>query len=512
MPSMGTASCARSTSALAKAFVTCMPLLPNIVGLMLARTGIIISTYGSYSSTDNGIYTDGGSLISLAILALAIPYLAMRADRLPKRIVRPIASAGVIFQAITLAVTGTLNALQDPAYTGLLLATSVLATLAGWSAIFFWLRRARGASAPVAVLIPFGALVLSEPAIYITSLLPVPIAHFLGVILVLLQYVCARYARRAPLPADIRVGDALPGYFSFADRMVDSVRFLAITAIGMFITAIAIGLLRGHPNGEPIAFYPATRIGYMAIEMVLFSALICRSLLGIRRTMTVAVWVSMQITAALALLAYTALPNHLDVGAMFATVTNATMTGFMWYLVIVFSSYGERDPYYYAIGGWTAFILPRSIARVCTLEVGNIESAFVTVAVIGVLLLVSAQFVYIQFIWLSSHDEQPSSAKTSGSNATRKILGVERVSDPAAMRKALMRRNAEEIQRQFMLSDRETEVLTLYALGLTQNKIAEELCISPGTAHTHIKRIYAKTDFHSRQDVLDYIEEYTERR
>ena len=77
------------------------------------------------------------------------------------------------------------------------------------------------------------------------------------------------------------------------------------------------------------------------------------------------------------------------------------------------------------------------------------------------------------------------------------------------MRKAIVRASAQEMQKQFLLSDRETEVLTLYAMGLTQAKIAEELCIAPGTAHTHVKRIYSKTDLHSRQALLDYIEQYT---
>ena len=43
-----------------------------------------------------------------------------------------------------------------------------------------------------------------------------------------------------------------------------------------------------------------------------------------------------------------------------------------------------------------------------------------------------------------------------------------------------------------------------------QAKIAEKLCIAPGTAHTHVKRIYSKTDLHSRQALLDYIERYTD--
>ena len=32
---------------------------------------------------------------------------------------------------------------------------------------------------------------------------------------------------------------------------------------------------------------------------------------------------------------------------------------------------------------------------------------------------------------------------------------------------------------------------------------------TPGTAHAHIKRIYAKTGLHSRQEILDYMQQYT---
>ena len=78
-----------------------------------------------------------------------------------------------------------------------------------------------------------------------------------------------------------------------------------------------------------------------------------------------------------------------------------------------------------------------------------------------------------------------------------------------ALRQATMRHNAEEVGKQFLLSEREVEVLSLYALGWTQKRVAEELFISPGTAHAHIKRIYAKTGLHSRQEILDYMEKYT---
>ncbi|WP_308855624.1 helix-turn-helix transcriptional regulator [uncultured Slackia sp.] len=73
-----------------------------------------------------------------------------------------------------------------------------------------------------------------------------------------------------------------------------------------------------------------------------------------------------------------------------------------------------------------------------------------------------------------------------------------------------MRHGAEEIGRQFMLSEREIEVLALYMSGLTQKRVAEELSISQTTAHTHIGRIYAKTGLHSRQEILDYVRNHVD--
>nr|WP_235905461.1 helix-turn-helix transcriptional regulator [Eggerthella hominis] len=59
-----------------------------------------------------------------------------------------------------------------------------------------------------------------------------------------------------------------------------------------------------------------------------------------------------------------------------------------------------------------------------------------------------------------------------------------------------------------MLSKREVEVLTLYALGHTQAHISEELSVASTTVRTHIRNIYQKTDLHSRQDILNYMAEY----
>ena len=70
---------------------------------------------------------------------------------------------------------------------------------------------------------------------------------------------------------------------------------------------------------------------------------------------------------------------------------------------------------------------------------------------------------------------------------------------------ALMQANAKEIGCRFGLTEREVEVLALFALGHTQKRVAEELFMSQSTAHAHIRHIYVKTNFHSRQEIIDYI-------
>jgi DNA-binding CsgD family transcriptional regulator len=55
------------------------------------------------------------------------------------------------------------------------------------------------------------------------------------------------------------------------------------------------------------------------------------------------------------------------------------------------------------------------------------------------------------------------------------------------------------------LTPRETEVLTLLAQGRTLKVIARTLIVSPGTAGSHIRKIYQKTGIHKQQDLIDYV-------
>jgi len=54
------------------------------------------------------------------------------------------------------------------------------------------------------------------------------------------------------------------------------------------------------------------------------------------------------------------------------------------------------------------------------------------------------------------------------------------------------------------LTEREQEVLALIGRGLTNQEIAEALCITCGTVHTHINRIYGKIGLDRRSQAVRY--------
>ena len=62
------------------------------------------------------------------------------------------------------------------------------------------------------------------------------------------------------------------------------------------------------------------------------------------------------------------------------------------------------------------------------------------------------------------------------------------------------------ISTTYGLSRREAEVLPLALRGRTSERIAAELYISKSTVDTHLRRIYAKTGVHSRQELIDLSE------
>lgn len=62
-----------------------------------------------------------------------------------------------------------------------------------------------------------------------------------------------------------------------------------------------------------------------------------------------------------------------------------------------------------------------------------------------------------------------------------------------------------EVAKEFSLSARELEILSLIARGYATNTISVKLVISPYTVNTHIRHIYDKMQIHKRSELLNYL-------
>ena len=493
------------------------PLAWSILGLALCRAGLIVGSYGSYRHSDEGIYSDGVMLVALAVLAVLWLLIAITKCHLSRQVVRRVAFASIILEAFSLTMTGAL-VIGPPEMNvaGNHFLASTFCTLGGLACMSYWLRRARDCTAITAVIYSFGALFVSELLIFTSIFMENGISYFYAAVLVLLQFPCMLLARTKPLACDIKTISSENDFFNFTKNTMTSKVFLATICVSIGVLACADGFLRGYPDGLPIAFRATTRFADLVLILAFCVAIIVFTCRQHHRVMTVGIFVTMEALACIALLCYSAWPDALDIGAIFTTNLNALLVGFSWYIILGVMGYGWRCPYYYAIAGWIVWLGCRGIARITLINVTAVsQNDLLILAAVFTMIVISTQVAFVNFLNVRKFEAVPEEELTHQQKAVQtspvvKIMGLDDHHESLAdVRQATMRHNAEEVGKQFLLSEREVEVLSLYALGWTQKRVAEELFISPGTAHAHIKRIYAKTGLHSRQEILDYMEKYT---
>lgn len=493
------------------------PLAWSILGLAFCRAGLIVGSYGSYRHSDEGVFSDGVMLVALAVLAVLWLLIAITKCHLSRQVVRRIAFASIILEALSLTMTGVL-VIGPPEMNvaGNHFLASTFCTLGGLACMSYWLRRARNCTAITAVIYAFGALFVSELLIFTSIFMENGISYFYAAVLVLLQFPCILLARTKPLACDIKTLSNKGDFFNFTKNTMTSKVFLATICVSIGVLVYADGFLRGYPDGSPIAFRATTRFADLVLILAFCVAIIVFTCRQHHRVMTVGIFVTMEALACIALLCYSAWPDALDIGAIFTTNLNALLVGFSWYIILALMSYGWRCPYYYAIAGWIVWLGCRGIARITLINVTAVsQNDLLMLAAVFTMIVISTQVSFVNFLNVRKFESVPEEELTHQQKAVQtspvvKILGLDDHHESLAdVRQATMRHNAEEVGKQFLLSEREVEVLSLYALGWTQKRVAEELFISPGTAHAHIKRIYAKTGLHSRQEILDYMEKYT---
>lgn len=117
----------------------------------------------------------------------------------------------------------------------------------------------------------------------------------------------------------------------------------------------------------------------------------------------------------------------------------------------------------------------------------------------------------------SAASDTASSASTAPSPArqamdfSRSIFAEETAApapaDDTPAARGRFRQRCEIVANTYLLSRRESEVMYYLARGYKSSHIQQQLCISEGTAKTHIRHIYRKLNIHSQQDLIHLIDE-----
>lgn len=596
---------------------------PMLAGIICARTALIVACYGSYSATDEGLFTDGAMLVTCAAFLVLLLLFSRTRALLPDRVVQIIFAASVAVGAGSSAALATLDATSH-APVALTFCLSILSTTALSLCMFYWLRSLRHTDEVTAALFVFAAFAISELLVYALSFTPALAQNIIGAILVVMQLALMGPSGTHEDQLASRPHRRARTFFTFARSSMQDARFLMACTVGMGCLGFVDGFLRGYPDGLPIPFTPGTRLAYAVGAVVICVLLMVLTVRRRERVMTVGIFIIMELLASCALVLFGAFPFHWEIGAVAVNILNIVICAYCFYVIIAFVNFGDRDPYFYALGGWVVCFGTRSVARMLLLGVYPLTGNDIFInSLLGALILISTQVVLVQFLlaehreWsseadrreaemdrrealaderlrqaqadIASSEEALAHAEQALQSATRNAAeheAAEVAAAVAAVQKAAfeavsaaqaercikctdgcspalradeallghplsprptpreaalpgntlqakspipagtpataapnspsgsldlsasMRQRIQALGEQFLLSDREIDVLTLYALGHTQKKVAEELSITPATAHTHIKRIYSKCGMHSRQDILEYLSSY----
>lgn len=160
--------------------------------------------------------------------------------------------------------------------------------------------------------------------------------------------------------------------------------------------------------------------------------------------------------------------------------------------------------------GWLAYTLPFAVGDILAQEINAIvpQSALIMSAIAWILVVVTMLFFgesaagkRLIFTELNDENDGDTSAKRMGEQqAALNAMDKESITDKLSLRCAAL---AQEQK----LTPREHEIMELLARGRSKNYIAEAFFISENTVRGHVKRIYAKLDVHSKQELVDRIEQ-----
>lgn len=371
---------------------------PMLAGIICARTALIVACYGSYASTDDGIFTDGSMFVACALFIVTLLIFSRSRRELGATAVQWI-MVGSITVAAGASMALSLLDSADQTLAATAFALSIASTLALSLCMFYWLRCLRGTDEVTAALFVFSAFFISVGIVYLLSFLPTRAQNIIGMALIVAQFASLGPAGlRAEHPTE-RPHRRARTFFTFARSNIQDSRFLAACAVGMALLGFVDGFLRGYPDGLPISFTWGSRLAYALCSMLICALLMLLVVRRRERVMTVDAFITMALLASLSLVLFGAFPYRWEIGAVAVNTLNIVICAYCWYVIIAFTSFGTRDPYVYAMGGWVICFGSRSLARMLLYFTYPLAGNDLLInSLLGALVLISTQVVLVQFM------------------------------------------------------------------------------------------------------------------
>jgi DNA-binding CsgD family transcriptional regulator len=489
-----------------------LSLLPYVMGMAISQSTISLVNYepvGRLSANFVGIAVSFGT----ALVMLCVFICAVRIKHWDKRLEQKCVYGSIVVLA-TVSLLLDRNVVAEAQITPLLRSVLffVCLTAACWCS-FYWLRQLAHTSRAAAALFAFSSIIFSELLVFLLQLLPLSIRCSAFALLALSQIILIMFVRNREAISDV-LPYASDGFFHFVKGNMSSSSFLITIAIGIYCVAIPLGMARAYYENLGFLFTTPFHIAFVALVIILSIVWIVLIFMGTESAYTTVFWIAAQLILALAIVFYSAFPAMPQIGALLTRLGATFVWAFIWFTTIAFINHGWRNPYYYVTAGWFAVVIPQNIGYLATDgALGALGSRQVVLAIMSLLLLVSSQVFFVRLFKTSgsppagSDGEQP--ALRQEQKPLQSFMGLNNESDLSIERqKDLLTTKLEALGKMFTLTEREIEILSLFALGYTQKKVANELHLSTDTVHTYIKRIYKKTDFHSRNDILDFMQEH----
>ena len=232
---------------------------------------------------------------------------------------------------------------------------------------------------------------------------------------------------------------------------------------------------------------------------------------------------------AVGMLILSVFPGHFT-GLAIATVNIADtlMLGVLWITLQDVARHATTDVYAVYGFAWASRVLSRDAGRVLIMVLGAMgASSYAVTAVIGIVVFALAASMalllsdgILKMRPLFAEDEapkperrargpKPSAPVASLAPEASGAFAAPQAADGAApgVLDAKKAPSAQDwFREEFDLSERETEVALLIAQGRSKAYIADALCLSENTVRTHAKNVYAKLDVHSKQELIDLLQ------